>query len=163
MGAAPLLLLDIDGVINAVYEEPPEPGYVQVHTGGGTVRYRPDVLKRLAHLHHTGVVEIRWLTAWFGSAHDHLEPALELPCWPIEGRSDDTGNTAWWKIDTAQRVLAADPGRSLIWIDDDLDYAAEQDELDWLTNPALLISPSSRFGLTHDQIDLIERFLQERP
>lgn len=161
---APLLLLDIDGVINAV-QHPPKPGYLMLDTnGGGTIRYRPDVVQRLAGLHRTGAVDIHWLTSWFRSAHDHLEPALGLPCWPVEGRVDETGtgNIAWWKVGTARRLLAANPDRSLIWVDDDLDYTAEQDELGWLTNPALLISPSPYTGLTHEHLDQIEHFTQER-
>ncbi|PMV85286.1 hypothetical protein, partial [Pseudomonas sp. GW460-C8] len=78
-----------------------------------------------------------------------LAEPLGLPRGLLErsgGRANPTGFTGrlggqsgWWKLTAAQEVAEEEPGRRIIWIDDDLaEQAAETGE--WLAaNPHVLV------------------------
>ena len=72
----------------------------------------------------------------------------------------ETSLSGWWKLAAAREAVEEEPGRRVVWVDDDLaEQAADTD--DWLTaNPhVLVIAPDLFSGLTHAQLDAIEAWL----
>ena len=79
--AAPVLLLDVDGVLNAVQPAwPAPPHHATASTNGQTYRlcWAPALLDRLRGWHLEGRVELRWATTWCGDA-EQLERLWGLP------------------------------------------------------------------------------------
>ena len=73
------------------------------------------------------------------------------------------GLAGWWKLAAARAVAEAEPGRRIVWIDDDLaDPAADTSE--WLAANAhvLVVAPNVLAGLTHDELDRVEAWLDGR-
>lgn len=169
--SAPLWLLDVDGVLNAVRLDVPE-GHVRCEVGDSDARtwditYRPAVVEFIRDLHESGRVEVRWLTTWCEDARDSLAPAVGLPldC-AVEGVAERSRfrPSDWWKSTVAQRLSDADPDRPLIWTDDDLDYGLRTGEAAWLRSRSgrtLGISPKCDVGLTDDHLAAITAFVEE--
>lgn len=155
---APLWLLDVDGVLNAVCQGVPE-GYRKFRADRFTITYRPVVMERIAAMHTSGLVEVAWLTTWCEDAADMLAPEMGLPAFEVMGSADHRAITdGWWKSVTAKRVSHR---RALIWTDDDLEDAEQRGEVDWLrerAEPTLAISPNWQTGLTDEFLDRIEAF-----
>jgi hypothetical protein len=165
----PILLLDVDGVLNAARVDLPD-GWRRGTFNGFVLTWDPTVTARLRELHESGRVEIQWLTTWAGNADRLLAEPMGLPrglkthahegaaptgfLGPLGGRS------GWWKLHLAREVAEAEPDRRIVWIDDDLaEQAAETGE--WLAaNPhVLVVAPDLFAGLTHEQLDEIEAWL----
>lgn len=180
----PVLLLDIDGVVNAASLNPPTNIWAEgewittrVRTGEnnwGILAAKP-VLEFLRRIHFDGLAEIRWHTTWQDDAHI-LAEALDLPYWPVAyapefqlgsrwvAQAIREGLPSWWKIPAAQRVVR-DEKRPLVWIDDDITWSLRKYDVDrelLLYNDALLISPDSICGVTRKQVKIINRFLELR-
>ncbi len=147
--SVPLVLLDVDGVLNAL-------GRVREHsstrwqrgwaTADGTrwqITWAPTVVARLRSWHEEGRVERQWLTTWGHDANGELRELLGLPQLAVAGTYQDedadgaalapAGSNAaaapsapdplsgrWWKYDVVRRVLAAEPQRLVLWVDDEL-------------------------------------------
>ena len=75
----------------------------------------------------------------------------------IERWADDEAE--WWKLTAVRRVVEQEPGRALVWTDDEL--AVRPEAVAWVrstvTSP-LLISPSPDTGLTPAHLVAIEEF-----
>lgn len=79
----PALLLNIDGTLSPLEPIPSwrrgqlsplgESGYAR------SILVDRRVVRRLARLHRTRVVEIEWCTSWGESAHDWIGPRLRTP------------------------------------------------------------------------------------
>jgi hypothetical protein len=165
----PILLLDVDGVLNAPRLHLP-PGWQRQTFNGFVLSWDPTVTRRLRELHDSGRVEIQWLTTWSHDADRLLTVPMGLPTGlKVHARPDvgptgfagrQGGRSGWWKLDLARAAAEAEPDRRIIWIDDDL---AEQsaDTGDWLAaNPhVLVVAPDLLAGLTHEQLDAIEAWL----
>jgi hypothetical protein len=165
----PILLLDVDGVLNAARMDLPE-GWERGTFNGFVLTWDPTVTARLRELHESGRVEIQWLTTWAWNADQLLAEPMGLPrglkthaeegATPTGFLGAFGGASGWWKLDLARKVAEAEPDRRIIWIDDDL---AEQaaDTGDWLAaNPhVLVVAPDLFAGLTHAQLDAIEAWL----
>jgi hypothetical protein len=165
----PILLLDVDGVLNAPRVELPE-GWQRGSFNGFLLSWDPAVTARLRALHEAGRVEIQWLTTWAANADKLLAEPMGLPrglkvharegaaptgfAGPLDGRS------GWWKLAAARAVAEAEPDRRIIWIDDDLARPAA-DTHEWLAAHAhvLVIAPDLFTGLTQEQLDAIEAWL----
>lgn len=177
----PVLLLDIDGVINATTRNPyswPKGDWVQVQAGGFTIRAATPVLTWLTNRHLSGIVEIQWHTTWQQDAWKVGE-ALGLPEFEVcaapeytleveEAKKAGYGwvpertGRPWWKLPAALRVLEA--GRPLIWCDDDISYdQAARKALGQSAPevPRCAISPSSSEGLRQVHLDSMGRFLSD--
>jgi hypothetical protein len=165
----PILLLDVDGVLNAARLDLPK-GWRRGTFNGFVMSWDPTVTARLRQLHETGRVEIQWLTTWATNADRLLAEPMGLPrglkthapkdAAPIGFLGFLGGAAGWWKLDVAREVAAAEPDRRIIWIDDDLaEEAADTGE--WLTaHPhVLVVAPDLFAGLTHEQLDQIEAWL----
>ena len=165
----PILLLDVDGVLNTARADPPE-GWARGTFNGYVLTWDPTITARLRELHESGRVEIQWLTTWVGNADRLLAEPMGLPRGLRVHARDGVaptgflgvfgGRSGWWKLAAARTVAEAEPDRRIVWIDDDL---AEQaaDTGDWLAaNPhVLVIAPELFVGLTHEQLDAIEAWL----
>lgn len=185
-----LLLLDVDGVLNALAR--PLPAHLTWQTGMATahgrsfeIAWAPEVVARLVALHLSGEVELRWLTTWGHDANTSLRPLLEMPELTVAGTYEDAydptsdgdpdgvGSLAavtpaardgltgrWWKFDVVAALLVDEPGRRLVWLDDDL--AGEQDLARWtsLQTDALILAPEPRTGLVPADLDTVEAFVR---
>ena len=165
----PILLLDVDGVLNAARMDPPD-GWRQGIFNGFLLSWDPTITARLRELHESRRVELQWLTTWAGNADLLLAEPMGLPrglktharegAAPTGFLGELRGVSGWWKLPMAQRVAEAEPDRRIIWIDDDLaEQAAETGE--WLAANAhvLVVAPDLFTGLTHEQLDEIEAWL----
>lgn len=164
----PILLLDVDGVLNAPCRDLPE-GWERGYFNGFVLAWDPTVTARLGELHKSGRVEIRWLTTWTTDADRLLAGPMGLPR-GLTAYERDTGpsgfagpwggRSGWWKLDVARAVAEAGPDRRIVWIDDDLaEQAADTGE--WLAahSHVLVVAPDLFVGLTHEQLDEIEAWL----
>jgi HAD domain in Swiss Army Knife RNA repair proteins len=165
----PILLLDVDGVLNAVRVDLPA-GWQRGRFNGYVLSWDPTVTARLRRLHDSGRVEIQWLTTWATDADRLLAGPMGLPRGLRTHARADTaptgfagplgGLSGWWKLTVAQSVVEAEPDRRVVWIDDDLaQYGYDTGE--WLAaHPhVLVIAPDLRMGLTHEQLDAVEAWL----
>jgi len=165
---APLLLLDVDGVLNAVLPEESDRWRRGVFNGF-VISWDPTITARLREWHESGRVEIQWLTTWAKGADRWLAEPLGLPRGLRTRASDATptgfagrlgGQVGWWKLAAAREAAEEDPGRRIVWIDDDLAQQAA-DTGDWLAaHPhVLVVAPDLYTGVTHEQLDAIEAWL----
>jgi hypothetical protein len=168
-GDVPILLLDVDGVLNAPRVDLPG-GWRRGTFNGFVLSWDPTLTARLRELHESGRVEIQWLTTWTMNADRLLAEPMALPRGlKTHARADAAptgflgpldGAAGWWKLDLAREAAEAEPDRRIIWIDDDLaEQAADTGE--WLTaRPhVLVVAPDLFAGLTHEQLDEIEAWL----
>jgi len=165
----PILLLDVDGVLNAVALELPD-GWRRGTFNDFVLSWDPTVTARLRELHESGRVEIQWLTTWAENADLLLAEPMGLPrglrVHVREGAASTgfsgelRGGSGWWKLAAARELALAEPGRRIVWIDDDLAQQAD-DVVEWLgAHPhVLVVAPDLFVGLTHEQIDEIESWL----
>ncbi len=151
------------------------------------IQWAPDVIEHLLGWHGQGRVEIAWLTTWGAYANDELATLLGLPRLPVAGappsrvppssqsaaagwgvgtHAEVAGADAadpltgrWWKFDVLRRLHATDPGRPIVWTDDDL--AVEPAVTAWMRThtTSLLIAPDPRCGLIPRHLEAIDRFL----
>jgi HAD domain in Swiss Army Knife RNA repair proteins len=165
----PLLLLDVDGVLNVLRHDPPE--WWQHGTFDGyRFAWDPTVTERLRKLHESGQVEIQWLTTWAEDADRLLAEPLGIPrglrthARPGVGPTGFNGplkvRKGWWKLTVARELAEAEPGRRIVWVDDNLTERAT-DTAEWLsTHPHVhVVAPDLWEGLTHEQLDEIEAWL----
>ncbi|SOE03465.1 HAD domain-containing protein [Blastococcus haudaquaticus] len=167
----PVLLLDVDGVLNAVRPDLPE-GWRRGTFNGYVLSWDPTVVARLREWHESGRVELQWLTTWTRLADRLLAEPMGLPrglrthdreeVLPTGYGEDRRGLSGWWKLAAARAVAEAEPDRRIVWIDDDL---AEQaaDTSEWLAahGHVLVVAPAFVRGLTHAELDRVEAWLDE--
>lgn len=181
----PVLLLDVDGVVNALSKQNPTHVWAAEHwnrakiKGSDGVEYpfawSTPVIDWLTGLHTSGRVEIRWHTTWQQDAL-RVGQVLGLPEFAVQEcpqwEQAVTNGSAlaadliracmppWWKYPAAERVVAEEK-RKLIWIDDDIDL-----EISRRTRNALksvhqleLVCPSQGTGIITKHIAQVENTL----
>jgi hypothetical protein len=165
----PILLLDVDGVLNAALLDLPD-GWRRGTFNGFLLSWDPTVTARLRQLHESGRVEIQWLTTWTEKADQLLAEPMGLPRGlRVHGREGVAstgflgrlrGASGWWKLDAARALADAEPDRRIVWIDDDLADQAT-DVVEWLEANAHVhvVAPDLFTGLTHEHLDEIEAWL----
>ena len=180
----PLLLLDVDGVLNAL-GRPVEDGYVlgSADAVGRSwpICFSPGVVAHVRRWLDAGV-DVQWLTTWGDEANAGLRVLLGLPALPVAGTYDggeeeswtapstslaqvtpaapDQVTGRWWKLDVAREAVRAHPDRAVVWIDDDLDV--ETDAKHWMHahGRCLLVAPNPGLGLTASDLGGIDDFLR---
>jgi HAD domain in Swiss Army Knife RNA repair proteins len=167
----PVLLLDVDGVLNAVSLDLPE-GWRRGIYNGYVLSWDPTVTARLRQWHESGRVELQWLTTWTEKADELLAEPMGLPrglrthsredVLPTGFGGERRGVSGWWKLAAARAVAEAEPGRRIVWIDDDLATQAE-DTSEWLAanGQVLVVAPDLFAGLTHAELDRVEAWLDD--
>jgi len=147
--AAPLLLIDVDGVISLFgfgQTEPPEGRWTVVDgtphfisTGAG---------RRLLHLARN--FECVWCTGWEDRAEDYLPALLGIPGgWAHLAFPQAPETTAHWKLAAIEAF--AGRHRAVAWIDDAHDHTCEH----WAAErpgATLLVPTDPAVGLTDDHV-----------
>lgn len=179
-----LVLLDVDGVLNALGPAGPEwsdwqHGQASALGRSWPIRWSPTVLAAVRSW--APRAEVQWLTTWGRQANCGLHDLLGLPELPVAGTPEDPSAGAtdpdadalaavtpaapdeltgrWWKFDVVRRLVREQPGRRLVWLDDDL--GADDGVRAWTRAhcDCLLISPHPRQGLIRAHLDAVDRFL----
>ncbi|HWH29772.1 MAG TPA: hypothetical protein VNU26_12530 [Mycobacteriales bacterium] len=86
MNGPPLLLLDVDGVVNALSDDGDLLTWTEWRLGRATadgiawpIGWEPAVVEQLREWHEQGAVELQWLTTWGLEANLKLRTLLGLP------------------------------------------------------------------------------------
>jgi hypothetical protein len=140
----PLLLLDVDGVLNplGVGEAP---GFVPYHLGGMRVLLSPEHGRWLSTL--GDLYDLTWATSWERDA-DLIAEQIGLPMGlPVIVFTDQSEWTV--KLPDVSRYVG---DRALAWVDDQIG----PDVLAWAATrlaPTLLVETDSRVGLTLEHVE----------
>jgi hypothetical protein len=156
----PILLLDVDGVLNALHPPFRAPDtwedWQQAKIEGITITYSPEMGRRLMALE----ADIHWLTTWEHMANKYIGPLLGLPELPVIDRPNlEADDPHWWKSIAAELFMLTNMGRPCIWIDDDITEAMRHEEIEWAhawESAILTVSPDPRTGITPGQMKVIE-------
>jgi hypothetical protein len=113
MRVPPLLLLDVDGVLNALGR--PLPGdwpdfQVGTATAAGrdyVIAWSPEVVARLVGWHASGRAEVQWLTTWGHDANRSLRHLLGMPELVVAGTFDHSDAGPSGEPDPGTGALAA--------------------------------------------------------
>jgi len=168
------LYLDFDGVVNAV-----EPQHSEIETfsipiensrflkNPSLITYSPNVINTLDRLREQYNMELIWLTTW----NDRSDILLTSPYLKgLDGGrvitpmlNEEAKNKAEWTQWKADAIIAdqtAEPA-PYIWVDDNAHQHHSQ-TVDHHTRhiTKLFVTPQSRWGLTNDDLNQIEAFLQ---
>ena len=160
MTARPLLLIDVDGVLNPYAAKEMPPGFVR-HAfdveDGRTVRplLNPEHGAWLREL--AADFDLVWMTQWADQANEFVAPVLGLPPLPVikpivRGLLNPSINKEY-------PAKAFVKGRPFAWVEDGHGYLVRR----WAQNrprsrPALLIDTNPAVGLTRDHIEQLRRF-----
>lgn len=163
--------LDVDGVINAVTDQPPREATCwmgdwtgPVKVAGMPILYAEELITELNGIAARENVTVKWLTSWEEEAAHDLAPAIGLNGTEWEVLSgvefDDPMNWNWWKLDRIRADIKATRPDKVIWLDDDI--AFDPKTITWLLSPGLPLlplSPRVTHGLTRNDLQLIRNFL----
>jgi hypothetical protein len=160
----PLLLLDIDGVLNPWAADSCPPGYVEHRFRIGWRRtrlawLRPEHGPALRDLAERTGAELVWATSWAHDANTMVGAALGLPPLPViefAGPHADTGRD--WKYRAVARFAY---GRPLAWLDDDFDLRPDAKASFFAKRdlPTLLTPIDPAVGVTEADLTAVERWL----
>jgi hypothetical protein len=146
----PLLLLDVDGVLNTYGRHDLPAGWSEHDLFPGEEPVR-------LHLAHGGWitemrrgVDVAWATSWNDEANRLLAPLLGIDPLPVVTMPAPPFEPG----DKVPRIDAYATGRPVAWIDDlhtsvAREWAAER------TRPTLLITTDPAVGLTRDAVDRV--------
>jgi HAD domain in Swiss Army Knife RNA repair proteins len=158
---APLLFLDVDGVISLFGFPSKDPPPGRFHWIDGVVHCIDEAcgerIRRLAE--H---FEIVWATGWEEKANEYLPHLLslstpEMPVLTFDGRA--RFGSSHWKIDAIDEYAR---GRPAAWIDDFLDAECEA----WAgfrREPTILVRTESDTGLTDELVEKLIRWAESLP
>lgn len=154
MNPKPLLLLDVDGVLNCAVSNPEgkRRGLMRLRlssTQSGwtyTMHLRRDLVGPLRRAAET--FDLAWATTWqYDANQPRFRGVFGLPVLPVA--TFDFGST----VSKVPGVLAFAADRPFVWIDDELDDG----EVAWLDRehrlPHLVIPTEPAEGLTDDHLD----------
>jgi hypothetical protein len=184
----PVMLLDIDGVINAVTRKPNlsvwprkawKSGLADADDFPYPINWSTTVVEFLTRVHEEGRAEIRWHTTWQHDAQNLADlvglptfPIADAPEAPIDGVPNGElvaarirdGIPPWWKYGAARRVVIEER-RPLIWVDDDITHELSRRYRDVLgrLGPVSFVSPDQATGLVPRHLRQIEMFLDRWP
>jgi hypothetical protein len=149
---APLLLIDVDGVISLFgfdQTAPPQGRWVTVDGNPHLISARAG--ERLGQL--AEVFECVWCTGWEDRAEEHLPALLGLPGgWAHLTFPQAPETTAHWKLAAIEAFAA--PERPVAWIDDAHDETCER----WAEDRAgatLLVPTDPAVGLTDEHVETL--------
>ena len=158
--AAPLLLIDVDGVISLFgfdQTEPPAGRWVSVDGIPHLISARAgDRLARLAD-----AFECVWCTGWEDRADEHLPALLGLPGgWAHLSFAAAPGEGLHWKLEAIEAY--AGPDRPVAWIDDAHDDSCAR----WAVErpgPTLLVATDPAVGLTEEHVATLLSWARAAP
>ncbi|KAB8186939.1 hypothetical protein FH608_046475 [Nonomuraea phyllanthi] len=165
MSEPPLLLLDVDGVLNALQR--PGPEWIATRALGFRLLLNPSHGPMLLKLAEETGAELTWATTWEHDANREIGPKVGLPEMPVIelGSAHDVPGVLWKTPAVAEYVK----GRPFVWFDDDLNDA---DEAYLKTHPGvgefLIVHVDGDHGLTDRHFEkardwlTIQRLTSER-
>lgn len=168
----PVMLLDLDGVINAIGDLGPDLPLKDWKRGTACsspgndwpIRWSPTTVAFLNDIHARGLVEIRWHTTWQIAAWNVSDlvglPRFDIAVAPENNWDQVAMKRRWWKLPAALRV-EFEENRPLIWCDDDISWqlGPESQKALRANGRVLLVSPSQETGLAPRHYDKINKFL----
>ena len=150
--SAPLLLIDVDGVISLFgfgQTGPPAGSFTVVDGIPHYISARAG--PRLARLHST--FECVWCTGWEDRADEHLPRLLGLPGgWGHLKFPQEPVPAAHWKLAAIEAYTG--PDRAVSWIDDAHDDTCEH----WAAQrpgQTLLVGTDPAVGITDEHVDTL--------
>lgn len=165
------ILLDIDGVINAIY---PSQAHKELSDLSGEWKDSYinnfwfnwnteviDYINTLLEDHHLVV-----LSTWRTSAIEDVFPVVGLNVPEdyvvLDPDTDPTSfsdpeKSGWWKKDHAEKFIKDHPNDSFVWIDDD-HVNVIVDTSDW-SDKLLIVAPNDRTGVSLSDMRRINEFL----
>ncbi len=158
----PVLLLDVDGVLNTFHDSWGAP-LIRTRCTGQPIRYAPAMFDRLRDIVDAGLVEVRWSTTWCGIRPqlNALTELLGIEATPAFG-PDRPQSKTWGDLKVEAALAALAEGQRIVWADDEeaaagrrLRPAIAQAERE---GRALLLTPVSELGLQPDDLDELEAF-----
>lgn len=160
----PVLFLDVDGVI-ATFVDPAndysDPRVNWTRNEQARVRYNPAVTGWIHEL--ASLAEVRWLTAWEKKAAAVLAPALGLPAFDVVRFKDHRHADLDWKHSAVLAQLEDEPGRPVVWADDEPEYRDAYDHLVPFAKkagtPLFIVRPAASDGITEAHMIRIRTFL----
>lgn len=186
----PLVLLDVDGVLNALAGRAAE-AWPEYRTGSARadgrawpISWAPPVTERVAGWQRDGVAEVQWLTTWGHHANDELRRLVGLPELAVAGTYhefyDDPGAPEPVAADAHAAVAPAapDPLTGHWWKYDVVQRLLRQHpgrRVAWLddelhdrtpfaaaaaTLGVLAVGPDPRTGLSPAELEEVEAFLR---
>lgn len=174
------VLLDVDGVLNAVCHEDDLTDewddWKTAECMGFRIRHSPKMGAVIGVWSRLPGVEVCWLTTWEHKANEWITPLFnDWPQFRVIERHDieraDGSATGqlwasrgpWWKLVEAQALWAEDQV-PFVWIDDDLGSAFGDDgATEWvesLGDKALIINPYTHEALTQDLVNRASHFIE---
>lgn len=166
----PLVLIDFDGVINAVaqqhwqkaWKDMTEDTFVDRRGYNIPVNFSPTLVEFINIL--SNVADIEWLTTW--KRDTELLPAqigINVFPWHDEIHKGPPWGEEWWKFDVVKKIATENPGRKVLWIDDDIPSNSWEPERLFLFRNVLweTIVPREDTGLTPAHCESIIEFVSK--
>ncbi|WP_424532153.1 HAD domain-containing protein [Sphaerisporangium viridialbum] len=121
MTKRPLVLLDVDGVLNPARRHSLWLRRHDCVLDGQTYRILLNRRhgRQLAELARDADAELAWATTWEQHANDHISPRIGLPSLPVIKVNSDPGSRAGEHFKT-RHVAEYVAGRPFVWFDDSL-------------------------------------------
>jgi hypothetical protein len=172
MSDKPIILLDVDGVINMVHSKAGWNHVKNTRVRGFSINYCPSVINTLNRWVYSGLAEIRWLTTWDHHAQIKLAPELKLDYFPL-GRTvkplkENSHDHIVDKLTAVIFCIEENPNRPIVWIDDEISMmlryspAGRENVIKLLSRedqkPFLAVSPEK--ALTPEHLIEIEAFFK---
>ncbi len=161
----PLILLDVDGVINGAARSWPEDQRKKVSAWDYKINYSTAVINQINEWSRTKAAEIKWSTFWGGHAQTDLAPALKLDHFELATRKpEDCGER---KEESFFNAVKDNPTRKVVWIDDELfnmvhrvweKYHLRRNILE--SGSVLLVNPDD--GLEQKHLTMVDLFLKNK-
>lgn len=158
----PLLLLDVDGVLNPAGRPTPDFRRYRCTIGGAvyTVHLNQRHGTRLLELALETGAELVWATTWEQHANEWIAPRLGLPTLPVIEMGRDDGVSERGEMFKTRRVAEYVGDRPFVWFDDqvyqeDDEYLRERRGL----TDFLLVHVPPNVGLTSAHLDKARQWL----
>lgn len=159
----PLVLLDVDGVLNAFTAEDRD-GWEEHEVRPAGIPYRvyvdPAIGKALLALAEETGAQLAWATRWEEHASEHIAPLLGLPpleCVPVAPEGEGYFETGWMAGRKADAVVRWAAGRPWAWFDDE---PAELERAGHLADGEHLCVPvDDQEGLGEGHVETARRWL----
>lgn len=164
----PLVLLDFDGVFNALGilmgMSPWEDGcnhQATMPSGTHGFSYSPTVATFFTQNSHRA--EFQWMSTWIEETPAYGE-AMGMPVFDWVGIEDlsDEPSAPWWKFVRIVELSALHPERRILWIDDEIPADPQDPIVIWLQenrDQVSYIRPNDLHGLQQHDLDEITAFL----
>ncbi len=165
----PLILLDIDGVINGAAYSWPEDTRKKLDPTTLGLRYSTAVIDQINKWSRTKAAEIKWSTWWGANAQTRLAPGVKLDHFELATKNpEDCGRR---KAESFFNAVKDNPTRMVVWIDDelfkmlkdcksDMDVALKKHIFE--SGLALLVNPNYGEGLEPQHLTRVDSFLNNK-